>query len=98
MNVRIVNGEQGLRPVGALVTQAVTTAQVLCAVPAGAQCGLVNANTNGCNVTVDGTTPTATVGLTIAANSSRYFSADALRVAKVISLTGTSNVSVQFFA
>jgi hypothetical protein len=97
-NVRLTNGEQALKPVGTIQAAAVTAAQTLCTVPAGATCGYVNANTNACNVTVDGTTPTTTVGIAIPANTGKWWSADALRAAQVVSLSGTSDVSVQFFA
>jgi hypothetical protein len=105
MNVVVRNNLSVIRPAGSSSTVAVEVGNAavllteiqLAAIPNGARYAWVNANTNGCNLTFDGTTPTTTVGVTIAANAGLLIDIALLITAKAVSLTGTCNVTVSYF-
>ena len=105
MNVVVRNDLSVVRPAGSstTVTVGVTTVVALlteaqlAAIPTGARYAWVNANTNGCNLSFDGSTPTATAGVTIAVNTGLLIDVALLITAKVVSLTGTCNVTVSYF-
>ena len=67
-------------------------------VPNGAYSAVVSVETNSIRWTVDGTTPTSTVGVLIAAGSEREFvGPDVLTALSMIDASGVSAVKVAYF-
>jgi hypothetical protein len=86
-----------MQPVGAHQTDATISSATSFTCPAEANGVLISALAQDVNFTLDGTTPTATVGLTLKADDTVIFiPMYGGQVLKVIEQTATANINLQF--
>ena len=81
---------------GAYQQMSVTTVVGLTSPPAQATYAIIIPETNGIRWRDDGTDPTATVGMPVAAGSTLVYDGDLSKI-KIVSQTGTATVNVSYF-
>jgi len=84
-------------PVGSQTTDTTISAATSFTAPERANAALMSALTQSCNFTIDGTAPTATVGLTLkAGDSAIMIPVIPGQIIKVIEQTATANFNIQW--
>jgi hypothetical protein len=84
-------------PVGAQTTDTTVSSATSFTAPERANAALMSALTQSVNFTIDGTTPTATVGLTLkAGDTATMIPVIPGQVIKVIEQTATANFNIQW--
>jgi hypothetical protein len=84
-------------PIGEQTTDTTVSSATSFTAPERANAALMSAITQSCNFTIDGTTPTATVGLTLkAGDSAIMIPVIPGQVIKVIEQTATANFNIQW--
>jgi hypothetical protein len=93
-NVNVMPGK--LRPLGYQQITAAATAQAL-TVPEGARLALINCVTNNCRWRDDGTDPTATVGMQLAAGSELAYSGN-LTAIRFFEEAASTELNISYYA
>lgn len=95
MGADTFKADNSVRAIGTCTRVALTTAQTV-TLPANANSILISADTNPIRFTIDGTTPTSTLGITLAVNQPLRLDLFPGAVLKAIETTASGFLNYQF--